>query len=110
MTAPMFLADADLRLVPTLKPGELVVTDNLPVHKLAGVQEAIEAAGAAPGYRSPGSPYLNPWVGFSKPTALSRTAAERKTPDVTCRIGRVAKASSPNQCGNFLNQAGHVQT
>jgi transposase len=46
MNGPMFLAYVRQCLVPTLKRGETVLTDNLPVHKVAGVAEAIQAAGA----------------------------------------------------------------
>ena len=49
MNGPLFLAYVKQCLVPTLKRGEIVMMDNLPVHKVAGVREAIEAAGRTPG-------------------------------------------------------------
>jgi transposase len=46
MNATTFLAHLQQYLVPTLKPADLVIMDNLPVHKAPGVREMIEAAGA----------------------------------------------------------------
>jgi transposase len=60
MNGPMFLAYVQQCLAPTLKRGDIVVMDNLPVHKVAGVEEAIEAAGARLRYLPPYSPDLNP--------------------------------------------------
>ena len=60
MNGPMFLAYVKQCLVPTLKRGEIVLMDNLPVHKVAGVAEAIEAAGATLIYLPKYSPDLNP--------------------------------------------------
>ena len=45
MNGPVFLAYVEQSLAPTLKRGDIVTMDNLPVHKVAGVQEAIEAVG-----------------------------------------------------------------
>ena len=70
MTAPMmikgaingeiFLAYVEQCLMPTLKRGDIVVMDNVPAHKVDGVQDAIEAAGASLRYLPPYSPDLNP--------------------------------------------------
>ena len=60
MNGPMFLAYVKQGLVPTLKRGDIVIMDNLPVHKVAGVEQAIEAAGATLLYLPPYSPDLNP--------------------------------------------------
>ena len=60
MNGPMFLAYVQQFLAPTLKRGDIVVMNNLPVHKVAGVEEAIEATGARLRYLPPYSPYLNP--------------------------------------------------
>jgi transposase len=85
MNGPMFLAYVKQCLAPTLEPGEIVFMDNLPVHKVAGVQEAIEAAGAAPD--------LNPIeMAFSKFKALLRKAGERTIPGLLRRIGRIVKS------------------
>jgi transposase len=64
--------------------------DNLPVHRLACVEEAIEAAGAILLYVLPYSPDLNPIkVAFSKLKAHLRQAAEHTIPGLLRRIGRV---------------------
>jgi transposase len=47
-------------LAPALRPGDIVVMDNLPAHKVAGVRQAIEAQGAELRYLPPYSPDLNP--------------------------------------------------
>jgi transposase len=111
MNGPMFLVYVRQCLVPTLRRGDIVVMDNLPVHKVAGVAEAIEAAGAALLYLPPYSPDLNPIeLAFSKLKAHLRKAAEHTIPGLLRRIGRVVKAFSPQECKNFLRHAGYVQT
>jgi transposase len=59
MNGPMFLAYVKQCLVPTLKRGDIVAMDNLPVHRVAGVEEAIATAGARLLYLPPYSPDLN---------------------------------------------------
>jgi len=67
-----------------------VVMDNLPVHKVAGVEEVIEAAGAMLPYLPPYSPDLNPIERtFGKLKAHLRKAAEETVPGLLHRIGRV---------------------
>ena len=109
MNGPMFLAYVEQCLAPTLKRGDIVIMDNLPVHKVAGVQEAIEAAGAKLLYLPPYSPDLNPIeMAFSKFKALLRKAAERTISGLLRRIGRIAKSFSPRECRNFLRHAGYL--
>jgi transposase len=111
MNGPMFLLYVRRCLVPTLKRGDIVVMDNLPVHKVAGVAEAIEAAGATLLYLPPYSPDLNPIeLAFSKLKAHLRKAAEHTIPGLLRRIGRVVKAFSRRECMNFLRHAGYIQT
>ena len=77
MNGPMFVGHVEQILVPTLKRGDIVGTDNASVHKVTGVWEAIEAAGARLLYLPPYSPDLNPIErAFSKLKALMRKAAE----------------------------------
>jgi len=103
---------------PALKPqllprlfGENVIMDNLPVHKVAGVQEVIEAAGATLLYLPPYSPDLNPIEqAFSKLKAHLRKAAEQTIPGLCRRIGRVLATFSLQECRNFLRHAGYVRT
>ena len=111
MNGPAFLAYVEQCLAPSLGRGDIVIMDNLPVHKVAGVQEAIEAVGAKLMYLPPYSPDLNPIeMAFSKFKALLRKAAERTISGLLRRIGRIAKSFSPRECRNFLRHAGYVQT
>jgi transposase len=111
MNGPMFLAYVEQCLAPTLKRGDTVIMDNLPVHKVAGVQEAIEAVGTKLLYLPPYSPDLNPIeMAFSKFKALLRKAAERTITGLLRKIGRIAKSFCPRECRNFLRHAGYVQT
>src|SRR5215813_3377382 len=81
MNGPMFLAYVRQCVVPILKRGEIVIIDNLPAHKVAGVREAIEATGATLLYLPSYSPDLNPIEpAFSKFKAHLRKAAERTIP------------------------------
>jgi transposase len=100
MNGPLFLAYVKQCLVPTLKRGNIVVMDNLPVHKVAGVREAIEAAGATLLYLPPYSPDLNPIeMAFSKLKAHLRKAAEHTIAGLLRRIGRVVKLSRHRNAG-----------
>jgi len=111
MNGPMFLAYVRQCLVPTLKCGETVLMDNLPVHKVAGVAEAIEAAGATLVYLPKYSPDLNPIeLAFSKLKAHLRKAAEHTIARLLRRIGRVVTDFSPQECRNFFRHAGYVRT
>lgn len=58
--AAVFRAYVQQVLAPTLKPGDIVVMDNLSVHKVAGIKQAIQAAGASLIYLPPYSPDLSP--------------------------------------------------
>jgi transposase len=96
-------------LVKTLKRGDIVIANNPSVHKVARVREAIEAAGAYLIYLPPYSPDLNPIeMAFSKLKALLRKAAERTIPGLIRLIGRLLKKFSPEECRNFLSNAGYA--
>ena len=71
MNGEAFLAYVEQALVPELRPGEVVIMDNLPAHKVHGVRQAIEAAGASLRYLPPYSPDFNPIeMAFAKLKAL----------------------------------------
>ena len=77
-------------LAPELRPGDVVVMDNLAAHKVAGVREAIEARGASLRYLPPYSPDLNPIEqAFAKLKALLRKAAERTVDGLWNAIGQL---------------------
>lgn len=109
MNGVIFRAYLEQCLVPTLKPGDIVVMDNLPAHKNEDVRKIIEAAGAKLLYLPPYSPDLNPIeMAFAKLKAHLRTAAERSIPALWDRIGTVLDLFSANQCQNFFRHAGYA--
>ena len=100
MNAASFMAYLKRCLAPTLKRGDIVMMDSLPVHKVAGVREVIEAAGARLRYLPKYSPDLNPIEqAFSKLKAHLRKAAERTIPRLSRRIGALtAQIQSARMC------------
>ena len=103
-----FLAYVEQVLVPELRPGDLVVMDNLPAHKLAGVREAIEAADARLFYLPPYSPDFNPIeMAFAKLKAILRKAAARTVPDLWEAIAQALDAFTPVECQNYFAAAGY---
>ena len=108
MNGISFLAYVEQVLVPALRKGDIVFADNLPAHKVVGVPEAIEAAGATfrllPAY----SPDLNPIEqAFSKLKAALRKGAARTVTRLLKLIGRLAKALAPDECANYFRHAGY---
>ncbi|TCS31454.1 transposase, partial [Acidomonas methanolica] len=103
-----FQAYVDRILVPDLRPGDIVIMDNLGSHKGPGVQAAIEAAGATLRYLPPYSPDFNPIeMAFSKLKAHLRHAAERTRDALWDRIGILIDQVSPAECVNFFTAAGY---
>ena len=95
-------------LVPTLTPGDVVVLDNLCVHKVAGVRDAVEAAGARLLYLPPYSPDFNPIEqAFAKLKTLLRSAAARTTADLHQAIQHAFTCFTPQECRNYLTAAGY---
>jgi transposase len=108
MNGVAFLAYVEQVLVPELEPGDVVVMDNLPAHKVGGVREAIEAAGACLLYLPPYSPDFNPIeMAFSKLKALLRRAAARTIPDLWQAIADAIRQFTPTECRNFFQAAGY---
>src|ERR1035437_6967875 len=109
MTGEIFRVYLERCLVPTLKPGDIVVMDNLAAHKNDEVRRIIEAAGAQLRYLPPYSPDLNPIeMAFAKLKAHLRKAAERSIPALWDRIGSILDLFSPRECLNFFNHAGYA--
>lgn len=95
-------------LAPALRPGQIVVMDNLSSHKVAGVREAIEAVGAHLLYLPPYSPDLNPIEQlFAKLKALLRKAAARTVEALWTIVGQILLDLRPNECRNYLANAGY---
>ena len=104
-----FFGYVEQALAPTLRPGDLVVMDNLAAHKVKGVREAIAATGAQVLYLPPYSPDLNPIEqAFAKLKALLRTAAARTIDALWHTIGRLLDAFTPAECAHYLAHAGYV--
>ena len=111
MTGTVFRAYVEQMLAPSLLPGDVVVMDNLAAHKVAGVAEAIRAAGASPLYLPPYSPDLNPIEQvFAKLKALLRKAAERTRDGLWSTIGRLLDHYPPAECANYLANCGYEPT
>jgi transposase len=108
MNGEIFLRRVETCLAPTLSPGDIVVMDNLPAHKIAGVGEAIDAAGAELRYLPPYSPDLQSIeTMFAKLKALLRKAAERTISALWDRIGIVLDRFAPDECRNYFRHAGY---
>jgi transposase len=107
----LFLAYVEQVLVPTLKPGDIVIMDNLRSHKVAGVREAIEAAGATLLFIPPYSPDLNPIeMAFAKLKALLRAKAIRTVEALWNTLGTLVGCFTPKECANFFRHDGYFQS
>ena len=97
MNGEAFLAYVEQALVPELRPRDIVIMDNLPAHKVHGVRQAIEAAGASLRYLPPYSPDFNPInMAFAKLKAALRAAAARTIPDL-CKPSLTPFVASPHK-------------
>lgn len=95
-------------LAPTLKPGDIVIMDNLSSHKRAAARKLIEAVGAELRFLPPYSPDFNPIeMAFSKLKALLRKAAERTVAGLWDAIGRLVDLITPGESANFFTAAGY---
>jgi len=111
MNSTIFQAYVDQCLVPCLATGDIVIMDNLSSHKVDGIRDAIEAAGAKLLYLPPYSPDFNPIeMLFSKIKAMLRKAAERSVAGLWNRIGTILGEITQTECRNYLIDAGYVQT
>ena len=95
-------------LAPTLGRGDIVVLDNLPAHKVAGIREAVIARSAQLFYLPPYSPDINPIeMAFAKLKALLRQNPARTIAALVERIGDILDRFHPTECANFFNAAGY---
>jgi transposase len=118
MTAPMILDGAmhgaaftayiEQVLVPTLRPGDIVVMDNLPAHKPAAVRKAIERAGAELRFLPAYSPDFNPIeMAFSKFKAFLNKHAPRTVDHLWQVIAQGIDIFTPDECKNYFSAAGY---
>jgi transposase len=104
-----FLAYVEQVLVPILKPGDIVIFDNLGSHRGKAVRRAIRAAGAKLFFLPKYSPDLNPIEQvFAKLKTLLRKAARRTTDAIWRQIGALLRAFSPQECANYFRNAGYA--
>ena len=118
MTAPMvldgpmnaisFRVYVESVLAPTLKPGDVVIMDNLAAHKNRAIAAAINARGASLLYLPAYSPDLNPIeMAFSELKALLRKAAARTVDDLWDAITAALTRFTSSDCANFFAHAGY---
>lgn len=98
-------------LVPALRPGDVVVLDNLSCHKRAGARAAVEAAGCELRFLPPYSPDLNPIEkAFSKLKARLRKAACRTVESLRECLDGAAEAFTREECRNYFQSCGYYAT
>ena len=111
MNGVLFKAWVEQMLAPELRPGDIVVIDNLPAHKVAGIRQAIEARDAKLRYLPPYSPDLNPIEqAFAKLKALLRKAADRTVDGLWNAIGKRLDLFPPTECANYLANSGYTRS
>jgi len=109
MNGDIFQAYVEQMLVPTLKPGDIVIMDNLAAHKRAGARKAIEDAGARLLFLPPYSPDYNPIeLAFAKLKASLRSKAERTRDGLWQSIGKISNLYPPEECKAYFSHAGYV--
>jgi transposase len=106
-----FCAYVEQVLVPTLRPGDVVILDNLAVHKQPAVQTAIEHAGARIRFLPPYSPDFNPIEQvFAKLKAFLRALRPRTLDRVIELVAKALHLFSPTECANYLRNCGYWLT
>ena len=106
-----FRAYVEQQLVPVLKPGDIVVMDNLGSHKAAAVRRMIQAAGARLWYLPPYSPDLNPIEQtFAKIKHWMRLAQKRTVEDTWRHVGHLVPTIHPAECANYFANAGYASS
>jgi transposase len=105
---PLFLAFVRDALVPALRPGDVVVMDNLGAHKVKGVREAIEGAGARLLYLPPYSPDLSPIEPcWSKVKQALRSAAARTAEALGDAVQRAFRTVTQSDLANWFRHCGY---
>jgi transposase len=95
-------------LVPELRPGDIVIMDNLSSHKRAAIRELIEAADARLLFLPPYSPDFNPIEkAFARLKAMLRKAGERTVTGLWNLIGRLVDLFAPQECANYFSSCGY---
>lgn len=109
MNAEIFLAYIEQCLAPTLRRGDIVVMDNVAIHKAPAIREVIESKQASLRYLPKYSPDLNPIeLSFSKFKALVRKASQRTVPGLKRVIRSFLPSLSAKECANYFTHAGYI--
>jgi transposase len=109
MDGELFLAWVKQGLVRCLQPDDVVVMDNLATHKVAGVREAIEGAGARLEYLPPYSPDFNPIEPmWSKVKQGIKSREPRNARQLHQAVGTAFAAVTPADCQGFFLHAGYA--
>ena len=104
----LFLAWVEQALVPTLSPGDVVVMDNLNCHKVAGVERAVEAAGASVWYLPPYSPDMNPIEkAWSKVKAFLRRVGAATAGTLERAVAHALASVTTADCLAFIESCGY---
>ena len=105
---PTFHAYVEQVLVPALRPGDVVVLDNLAVHKDPAIRHAIEAVGAQLRFLPPYSPDFNPIEqAFAKLKAFLRAARPRSFDQVCQLMAHALHLFAPSECANYVRHSGY---
>lgn len=119
ITAPLVLAGAvngiifsgyiEQCVVPTLEPGDILFMDNLPAHKVAGIETLIEACGAHVIYLPPYSPDFNPIeLAWSKVKTILRRLKVRTFPDLIEALKQALLAITPHDVQGWYAHCGYA--
>jgi transposase len=104
-----FRAYVQQQLAPVLRPGDIVIMDNLGSHKGKAVRQTIEAAGARLRFLPPYSPDLNPIEqAFAKIKHWMRCAQKRSVEDTWRHVGTLVETIKPDECDNYFTNAGYA--
>lgn len=108
MNGAAFRAYVEQVLAPTIGPGDIVILDNLPAHRAAGVRDTIAARGGCLRFLPPYSPDFNPIENaFAKLKAILRKAATRTIPDLWDAVRDALPQFTPGECANYFTAAGY---
>ena len=109
MTRAIFEAYVETQLAPTLKPGDVVILDNLASHKSEKAQAILKQRGAWFLFLPPYSPDLNPIeMAFAKLKAHLRRIGARTIEALWQAVGDICDLYSPLECSNYLRAAGYA--
>ena len=104
-----FRAWVDQQLIATLRPGDIVILDNLGSHKAKAIRQTIRKAGARLWFLPPYSPDLNPIEqAFAKIKHWMRIAQKRTIEQTWRYVGQLVSTISPTECANYITNAGYA--